>query len=559
MEPRSRIVVLSVAVIALLVVGLIFFHYIPDDTYIGLRYARNLLDGKGLVFNEGVPLEGYTNFLWLMIVALAGRLGAPLVGSARVLGLLFSLATLVVAGYAAWARYPRDRSTWNHALGTMLGPLVLAASAPFLVWSLSGTEIPLFTFLLLAGFVLLTGGSSAEGIFAVFGLLGLVRPEGLLFYALAGLILLARGGGRRRVLIAGIGVLAILYGPYIVWKIHYFGSVLPNTFHAKTGPFGIMIRNGSRYLWGFLLRYGYFLVIGLFLNGTVLRNRERVLIPAAFVAVHWIAILILGGDWMPHYRLLVPTMPIMALLVSGGIGEVETVARREMDTAAGGGAEGGAKTFVGAEAGGPGREIMESAGREAPESAGHHTRERPERRPQESAERWRNPVPVVVVLLVFLAMVPGGIGYRDFLAERVTVSTFAHLGEYLWKILPPETSIGCGSTGAIGYYTGMRIVDILGLTEAHIAREGEIAATQPGHMKTDGAYVLDQEPDLLLLGNIQIHRGRRDRSEMKHKVQEQQIVVRPRFLKEYEFVNIPLTDGFYLSCYKRKSYFLPLE
>jgi hypothetical protein len=119
--------------------------------------------------------------------------------------------------------------------------------------------------------------------------------------------------------------------------------------------------------------------------------------------------------------------------------------------------------------------------------------------------------------------------------------------------------IGCGSTGAIGYYSGMRIVDILGLTEAHIARNGVIVARQPGHMKTDGRYVLEQEPDLLLLGNVQIHRGKRSRAEMTHKIQEQAIVVLPRFLMEYEFVQLPLSEGFYLSCYKRKDFFLPLE
>ena len=519
MQSRIIIALLSAAAAALLVAGLLFFHYIPDDTYIGLRYVKNLLEGKGLVFNDGVRLEGYTNFLWLMIVALAGKFGAPLVGSARLLGFLFMLATLFLAGYAAWTQYPGERSTGNHALAALLPPLVLAASAPILAWSLSGTEIPLFTFLLLAGFVLLRDGAGTGGVLAVFGLLGLVRPEGLLFYALAWLILLMRPNGRRRVILAGLGVLALLYAPYIVWKLYYFGAILPNTFHAKTGPIGIMIGNGSRYLWGFMLRYGYLLVIGLFLNGRVLTDRRHVLLPSAFVAVHWIAVLLLGGDWMPHYRLLVPTMPIMLLVISSGLGEIGTAAREERETG------------------------DEDTGRDEPERE----------------ERWRNPVPVVVVLLVFLALVPGGIGYRDFLAERVAVNAFAHLGRYLQRILPPDTSIGCGSTGAIGYYSGMRIVDILGLTEAHIAREGEIVATQPGHMRTDGAYVLDQEPDLLLLGNIQIHRGTRDRSEMRFKVQEQSIAVQPRFITEYEFVNIPLTDGFFLSCFMRKGFFLPIE
>jgi hypothetical protein len=174
-------------------------------------------------------------------------------------------------------------------------------------------------------------------------------------------------------------------------------------------------------------------------------------------------------------------------------------------------------------------------------------------------QRRQNPVPVVAVLLVVLMMLPGAGGYGTFLAERVTVRAYAQLGRRLHDILPPGTSIACGSTGAIGYYSGMRIIDILGLTEAPIARRGAVVSTQPGHLKSDGSYVLDQEPDLILLGNIQIHRGIRDRSEMNIKLQERDIVVNPRFLRDYEFVNIPLGGGFNLSCYKRRAYFLPIE
>src|SRR5690242_18166607 len=40
-----------------------------DDAFISFRYVRNLLDGHGLVWNVGERVEGYTNFLWVMLVA----------------------------------------------------------------------------------------------------------------------------------------------------------------------------------------------------------------------------------------------------------------------------------------------------------------------------------------------------------------------------------------------------------------------------------------------------------------------------------------------------------
>ena len=42
-----------------------------DDAMISMRYARNLAAGHGLAWNAGQPpVEGYTNFLWTLWMAL---------------------------------------------------------------------------------------------------------------------------------------------------------------------------------------------------------------------------------------------------------------------------------------------------------------------------------------------------------------------------------------------------------------------------------------------------------------------------------------------------------
>ncbi|MFQ5945318.1 MAG: hypothetical protein ACE5NC_03625, partial [Anaerolineae bacterium] len=48
-----------------------------DDAYISFRYARNWVEGEGLVFNPGERVEGYTNFLWTVALAPAIALGLP--------------------------------------------------------------------------------------------------------------------------------------------------------------------------------------------------------------------------------------------------------------------------------------------------------------------------------------------------------------------------------------------------------------------------------------------------------------------------------------------------
>ena len=46
-----------------------YFHNVCDDTLISLQYARNAALGEGFVFNPGERVEGYTNFLWVALLA----------------------------------------------------------------------------------------------------------------------------------------------------------------------------------------------------------------------------------------------------------------------------------------------------------------------------------------------------------------------------------------------------------------------------------------------------------------------------------------------------------
>jgi arabinofuranosyltransferase len=502
-ERNTRILILSLMTLALLIAGLFIFSYVPDDTFVTLRYARNALRGDGFVFNAGERVEGYMSYLWLLMLVFAGKLGAPLVATARVLSFAFSLGTLALTVFAARAGISTGRAGapeepregWRETLGMFLPAIFLAVSPPFLTWCLSGSEMPLFAFLFLAGCLFLRPGSGPGAAFIVFGLLGLVRPEGILFFLLALAVALVRSpSGRPGIVLKWIGIAAVFYVPYLIWKWSYFRELLPNALLATMGPPGLMMRNGARYLFGFILNYGYLLIVGLLLLRSAGRTRQGLAVPLLLVAALGTEVLMLGGDWMPHYRLFLAAMPFVMLMVSEGV----------LATARGIGA------------------------------------------------------PVSAVVIIALLAVPGARGRDRFLAERATVHAYALLGQRFGQILPPGTSIGCGSTGGIGYYTDMPIVDILGFTEPRIARHGKIIGTEPGHLKTDGAYILDRKPDLLLFGNVQIHRGEREQGQMHLKVQEREIADLPEFSRDYDFVNIPLGHNFYLSCFKRKDFFLPL-
>ena len=104
----------AVLVFILLIVAFIghtfYFNYLTDDAFITFRYVRNMLDGHGLVYNTGERVEGYTNFLWAMLVAGPAWLGADIVWTARILGLLSGVGTLLVLFFLAKHHVPKDFS-----------------------------------------------------------------------------------------------------------------------------------------------------------------------------------------------------------------------------------------------------------------------------------------------------------------------------------------------------------------------------------------------------------------------------------------------------------------
>ena len=511
MNPVLRNFILAAAVAAVLAIGLLWFHYMPDDAYIGMRYAVNLSGGEGLVFNPGERVEGYTNFLWVIILAAAAEAQIPLVPGARILSLIFAVGTLLLAWRMCDTVIPAGGKKTAGPGVAAAAPLILAASAPFVTWALSGTEIPLFTFLLTAGMLLLTSGRGPRPVFALFALLTLVRPEGVAYYVLAAVLLIARGEKPRKVAAEGLIIAAMLLAPYLAWKISYCGGIQPNTFYAKTGAPAIQLRNGIAYTLRFAAWYAWlpaaaviFLRAGRERGARQAGEFGRMTVPLSVICLNWIIVAVLGGDWMLMYRLLVPGLPAIAVMAAASI---------------------------------PSAAALQQAG----------NRDRTGRQGRNVS--WQSAA--LTLIFACVAMAPGSSGYGGFERERLAVRAFGWVGEILGESLPPGTSLGCGSTGAIGFYSGLQIVDILGLTEPEIARNGKIVADQPGHMKTLGSHVLDRKPDLLLLGNIQVHRGRRQEDLGRIKIQEKDIILDPRFNAEYVFTNLPMGGGFFLSCYRR--------
>ena len=73
------------------------FYFVCDDAYISFQYARNLASGFGLTFNRGLdPVEGYTNFLWVIIESFFYYINVPL---QLIMPLISFLSLVIFVGF----------------------------------------------------------------------------------------------------------------------------------------------------------------------------------------------------------------------------------------------------------------------------------------------------------------------------------------------------------------------------------------------------------------------------------------------------------------------------
>ncbi|MHC4236384.1 MAG: hypothetical protein ACYSUQ_14800, partial [Planctomycetota bacterium] len=134
--------------LALLLLHAAAYTFLTDDAFISFRYARNLSEGLGLVFNPGFErVEGYSNFLWVVLLAGVNALGLAPESAAHALtgGATVALWCLVV-----WFVYRTPPAAGRRWL-LLAAPLFLAATRSVAVWSTSGLETRLFEVLVVGG------------------------------------------------------------------------------------------------------------------------------------------------------------------------------------------------------------------------------------------------------------------------------------------------------------------------------------------------------------------------------------------------------------------------
>ena len=296
-----------------------------DDAYISFRYAQNAARGHGLVFNPGQPpVEGYTNFLWTVLMLPAMWLGLPAAWYALALGLGCAVGGLILTSRAG-----RSLEGFAATAG-LLAALFLAADGSYALWAVGGLEGPLFALLLLAGALSYLREMKNPAMRSLsgfwFALAAMTRPEGLLVFALTGLHQALTRLFRERRLAnqqdwIRLGEFFLVWGTWFIWRWRYYGHPLPNSFYAKVTleDIAAQYQRGLKYVTTFLRIHLSWPILALSLLPLLFRRQRYwagylVLIVATYTAY----IAYVGGDWSVG-RFFVPLMPLFYILLAAGL------------------------------------------------------------------------------------------------------------------------------------------------------------------------------------------------------------------------------------------------
>ena len=335
---RSDIVFLLV-VLAFLVYGLIFIYTTSfvingvryfslfDDAMISMRYARNLANGFGLVWNPGgPPVEGYTNPLWVLFMALWHFL--PIPAAKMSLAIQLSALALLAANLFIVRKIALLISNGSQTIA-LTAVIFTAFYLPLNNWSLQGMEVaaitPLVSLVVLLSLNTLKTGRFSPAIYILLGIGTLIRLDVAVILGVTTLFLaLVDKQNRRPHLLWGFGSLLLFIGAQTLFRWLYYGYPLPNTYYLKVEGFPLLKRlmRGLYVTGQFMSTMTLVVFLGAF--GIVAARRDKYITFLAALFLSQVAYSIyVGGDawewWGGSNRSISIVMLLFFVLLASSI------------------------------------------------------------------------------------------------------------------------------------------------------------------------------------------------------------------------------------------------
>ena len=296
--------------------GIRYFSII-DDGMISMRYAKNFLQHRGLVWNVGDRVEGFTCPLWVLVmigaIGLFGTHNGPLV--MQILGGILYLTML-------WLFYRTAARNKASNIGVLTGLLLLLCSYPLAYWALGGMEAVaiclVFTMAIAAQYSYESGciGNPLMMHACLIAIAYCLRPDGWLgiapFFA-ACWFDSVREGKYQRALYAPAMVISVVLAVLLA-RHSYYGEWMPNTYVLKVEGYSLALRlrNGTQFARQFLDENLLFLA--LIVLGAMSMRRIAYLIAMAACIVLAYQIYVGGDPWL-YWRQLLPIYVAAAFVV----------------------------------------------------------------------------------------------------------------------------------------------------------------------------------------------------------------------------------------------------
>ena len=414
------------------VTGILFLalsYHAYDDPFITYRYAENLHNGLGFVYNPGEHILSTTTPLFAMLLALLGDVWpdqlpqlANLIGAFSVaLGglLLFELGQTWETPFVAWS-------------GLLLYP-----TFPLLLSTL-GSETPLFLALVLSAFFLYARQHLGPAIF-VLALSILTRSDGVLLAAILGSHFLWVNRSQLRLsafwrsqpwgwITAALGLLLIWHG--FAWI--YFGAPLPVTLAAKQAQGRMSISQhfgpGLLTIAGWYARswqYWVELLLAVAGLGFAIAKKRSWLLILGWTGLYFLAYSLLGVT--RYFWYYAPLVPGWVIAVGLGIALVDW---------------------------------LPSWGRLHAFPIG---------------DRIRRAGFILIVGALFVAQ--GCNLYRMSQQNDPRYRIYRAVGEWLNQNTPADASVGALEVGLIGYFAQRPMVDFAGLIQPEVAAQMQSETT----------------------------------------------------------------------------------
>jgi arabinofuranosyltransferase len=316
------------------------FNFIQDDSFITFRYVKNFTEGNGLVFNIGERVEGYTCFLWVIFLSFVKLIGANFISISQSIGILFSIAALFFTFKISSDIFEKPGNEVYKTGLNILAVLLLLSNGALAYWSVSGMETSMFTFLVTLGIYFYLKESRSKSKFDYSSLIlllaSLTRPEGVVIFTVTlihKIVFTIRENSKNeekenlsKILFSKqnlkwLGMFLIPGLIYMIWRLSYFGYLLPNTFYAKTGSSIEYFKTGLDYFIEFSKTYGIYgiLYIPVLFSLRNNKNFREIIYLISIYIIFSLYIISVGGDVLRPSRFFVPILPVFYLLVQEGL------------------------------------------------------------------------------------------------------------------------------------------------------------------------------------------------------------------------------------------------